>query len=179
MYGSIFWSATRYPRASRSAPMDAAASPLPSEDTTPPVTKMYFGATSSPPFLIGQPRTNIVDFRCPVDDARIQTRVTQRRERRRHRGPACHAERHHVVATQEGLHRPPPRHPPFPALARRAAREVQRSELRAARRAQDAARHARRGGREPARQRRCVDERAVERAQRLSAEPEASGHRLG
>src|SRR5262249_57704835 len=76
-YGSIFCSATRYPRASSSAPMDAAASPLPSEDTTPPVTKMYFGATSTLPFLIGQPRTNIVDFRCPVDDARIQTRVTQ------------------------------------------------------------------------------------------------------
>jgi hypothetical protein len=35
------------PRASSSAPIDAAASPLPSEETTPPVTKMNFGPKSS------------------------------------------------------------------------------------------------------------------------------------
>src|SRR4051812_46929121 len=33
---------TRSPRFSSSAPMDADASPLPREDTTPPVTKMNF-----------------------------------------------------------------------------------------------------------------------------------------
>src|ERR1700749_191346 len=41
---------TLRPRASRRQPMEAAARPLPSEDTTPPVTKMYFAdipATSS------------------------------------------------------------------------------------------------------------------------------------
>src|SRR3978361_756227 len=40
----------RRPRASSRQPIDAAARPLPSEDTTPPVTKMYFAdiaATSS------------------------------------------------------------------------------------------------------------------------------------
>ena len=40
MYGSNFWSPTDSPRATRSRPIDAAAMPLPSEDTTPPVTKM-------------------------------------------------------------------------------------------------------------------------------------------
>src|SRR5690606_15040472 len=40
MYGSSFIIVTRRPRASRIAARDAAAIPLPSEDTTPPVTKM-------------------------------------------------------------------------------------------------------------------------------------------
>jgi hypothetical protein len=43
MYGSSFISVTVSPRASRSAPMDDAASPFPRLDTTPPVTKMYLG----------------------------------------------------------------------------------------------------------------------------------------
>src|SRR5262249_32780738 len=53
MYGSIFCSVTRNPRASSSDPMEAAASPLPRDDTTPPVTKMNFVVTLSPPFLLG------------------------------------------------------------------------------------------------------------------------------
>src|SRR3990170_6335554 len=40
MYGSSFIIVTRRPRASRMAASEAAAMPLPSEDTTPPVTKM-------------------------------------------------------------------------------------------------------------------------------------------
>src|SRR6476620_5691311 len=40
MYGSSFIIVTRRPRASRIAASDAAAMPFPSEDTTPPVTKM-------------------------------------------------------------------------------------------------------------------------------------------
>src|SRR5579863_7013729 len=40
MYGSILSSVTCSPRASSSAPSEAAASPLPNEDTTPPLTKM-------------------------------------------------------------------------------------------------------------------------------------------
>src|SRR5260221_146468 len=40
MYGSILSSVTRSPRPSSSAPSDAAASPLPSDETTPPLTKM-------------------------------------------------------------------------------------------------------------------------------------------
>src|SRR3954454_985582 len=41
MYGSNFWIVMRKPRASSSAPMEAAAMPLPSPETTPPVTTMY------------------------------------------------------------------------------------------------------------------------------------------
>src|SRR5207344_396484 len=41
MYGSNFCSVTRYPCPSSRHPTDAAARPLPSEETTPPVTKMY------------------------------------------------------------------------------------------------------------------------------------------
>ena len=39
MYGSSLTIATLRPRASRMAPREAAAMPLPNEDTTPPVTK--------------------------------------------------------------------------------------------------------------------------------------------
>src|SRR6266567_2830522 len=38
---------TLIPRASSRQPMEAAARPLPSEDTTPPVTKMYFADMSA------------------------------------------------------------------------------------------------------------------------------------
>src|SRR4051812_39128474 len=41
IYGSSLMCVTLRPRASISAPIDAAASPLPMELTTPPVTKMY------------------------------------------------------------------------------------------------------------------------------------------
>src|SRR3989304_2646589 len=47
MYGSILSSVTRKPRASSSEPMEAAARPLPRDDTTPPVTKMNFGVTGT------------------------------------------------------------------------------------------------------------------------------------
>src|SRR5262249_22306772 len=40
MYGSALTIVTVRPRASSSAPIDADATPLPSEETTPPVTKM-------------------------------------------------------------------------------------------------------------------------------------------
>src|SRR5215469_11610294 len=43
-YGSNFWSWTRRPRAFSSRPSDAATIPFPRADTTPPVTKTYFGA---------------------------------------------------------------------------------------------------------------------------------------
>src|SRR5580704_4719711 len=42
-YGSHFWKVTRRPRLSSRQPIDAAATPLPREETTPPVTKIYFG----------------------------------------------------------------------------------------------------------------------------------------
>ena len=40
MYGSSFCIRTRRPRCSSSMPIEALVSPLPSELTTPPVTKM-------------------------------------------------------------------------------------------------------------------------------------------
>src|SRR5215471_12132212 len=43
-YGSNFWSCTRRPRDLSSRPSEAATMPFPSAETTPPVTKTYFGA---------------------------------------------------------------------------------------------------------------------------------------
>src|SRR3954469_2940994 len=43
-YGSNFWAKTSSPRALSSRPSDAATIPLPSAETTPPVTKTYLGA---------------------------------------------------------------------------------------------------------------------------------------
>src|SRR5215469_9581942 len=43
-YGSNFWSWTRSPRAFSKRPSEAATIPFPSAETTPPVTKTYFGA---------------------------------------------------------------------------------------------------------------------------------------
>ncbi len=43
MYGSSFCIRTERPRFSSSMPIDALVSPLPSELTTPPVTKICFG----------------------------------------------------------------------------------------------------------------------------------------
>src|SRR5262249_13167003 len=43
-YGSNFWSCTRNPRALSSRPSEAATIPFPRAETTPPVTKTYFGA---------------------------------------------------------------------------------------------------------------------------------------
>src|SRR5687768_9896044 len=40
MYGSNFWRPTLSPRETRRRPIDEAAMPFPSEETTPPVTKM-------------------------------------------------------------------------------------------------------------------------------------------
>src|SRR5213594_346060 len=50
-YGSNFIRLTVMPRLSSRHPIEAAASPLPSEDTTPPVTKMYFADIVSSPQL--------------------------------------------------------------------------------------------------------------------------------
>ena len=48
MYGSSFCAATFSPRAFSSRPSEAAVMPLPSPETTPPVTKMYFAIFISP-----------------------------------------------------------------------------------------------------------------------------------
>ena len=43
MYGSSFMIDTSKPRALRIRPIEAQVTPLPIPETTPPVTKMYFG----------------------------------------------------------------------------------------------------------------------------------------
>jgi hypothetical protein len=48
MYGSSFMMVTRMPRASSRAPMAAEERPLPSDESTPPVTKMNFFRMPSP-----------------------------------------------------------------------------------------------------------------------------------
>src|SRR5258707_6347148 len=54
-YGSHFWMVILKPRLSRRQPIEEAATPLPREETTPPVTKIYFGAirTSHAPWRNG------------------------------------------------------------------------------------------------------------------------------
>src|SRR5207247_1471671 len=85
MYGSIFCSVTRRPRASRSDPIEAAARPLPNDDTTPPVTKMYFGATSA---SLRQQSPDLFDLRRTVRDATVQPPVPQLGEDTRDCRPA-------------------------------------------------------------------------------------------
>src|SRR5579864_2384884 len=51
-YGSNFIRLTFSPRLSSRHPNDAAASPLPKEDTTPPVTKMYFADIASSLYVV-------------------------------------------------------------------------------------------------------------------------------
>src|SRR5688572_18863721 len=99
MYGSIFWSVTRKPRASSSEPMEADASPLPSDDTTPPVTKMYFVGTSS--LLPGrQPVSNILDFRLSVPDLAVEPAITKAIEHLRHRRTPSDPQLDHFLAAQ-------------------------------------------------------------------------------
>src|SRR4030095_1897154 len=109
MYGSIFCRDTRYPRASSSAPIDAAASPLPSEETTPPVTKMNFGPKSSLLFPVLNPGLNVVDFTLLVANFPLEPAVPDRGEHRGHVRARRHAQRDGIAA--------PERRPP--GLARR------------------------------------------------------------
>src|SRR5215470_9599830 len=119
MYGSIFCRVTRKPRASRREPMDAAASPLPSEDTTPPVTKMNLVVTSRllsrcEPFfhdcaLLGQGA-----------GAAVQTKSPQPAERLADARTARDPHRQQVSAREPRAHRAPARQVPLhaPATAR-------------------------------------------------------------
>src|SRR6266446_8594464 len=118
MYGSIFWSVTRKPRASRSEPMEAEASPFPSDDTTPPVTKMYFVGTSS--LLPGlEPVSNILDFRLTVAATAVEPEIAQAIEHLGHRGAAPHPQPDDLLAAQHGAHAPRRVHPPFEGGPRR------------------------------------------------------------
>src|ERR1700758_2908047 len=66
-YGSNFWSWTRRPRAFSSRPSEAATIPFPRADTTPPVTKTYFGARVLTGFQ-GSTRSGRTLFRRRADD---------------------------------------------------------------------------------------------------------------
>src|ERR1700694_3467481 len=58
MYGSSFKMRTEIPRALSSRPIDATVIPLPTDETTPPETKMYFVARAAPVWSTGfQPST--------------------------------------------------------------------------------------------------------------------------
>src|SRR5439155_1713781 len=105
MYGSIFCSVTRNPRASNSAPIEAAASPLPRDETTPPVTKMYFGANSS---SFRQPLSDMLFFHRAARERPVEPRVAHLGEHARHRRAARNAERDDVIAAeQRGTRREP------------------------------------------------------------------------
>src|SRR6185369_8555344 len=129
MYGSIFCNVTRKPRASSSEPMEADASPLPSDDTTPPVTKMYFAATSS--LRLGsKPVSHILDFGVSIPGRAVESSVAQAVEHLRHRRTTADPELHHVVSPQHGAHAPGRIHPPLHRGARRRlAIEPQRGQL--------------------------------------------------
>lgn len=47
MYGSNFWMVTESPLACNSFAKDAETMPLPKEEVTPPVTKMYFAVATN------------------------------------------------------------------------------------------------------------------------------------
>src|SRR2546425_7451227 len=116
MYGSIFCSVTRNPRASSRAPIEAAASPLPSDETTPPVTKMYFGANSS---SSRDPLPDMLLFHRPAREPAVEPRVPYLGEHARHRRASWHAERDDVVAAERPRTRREPDEPVEP-LAHRA-----------------------------------------------------------
>src|SRR5258705_10528211 len=97
MYGSIFCSVTRKPRASSSAPIEAAARPLPRDETTPPVTKMYFGANSS---SFRGPLSDVLFFHGTACQGSVETRVSQLGQDARDRRPARHAKGDDVIAAQ-------------------------------------------------------------------------------
>src|ERR1700722_9556443 len=62
-YGSNFWRVTLRPRLSSRQPMLAAAMPFPSEETTPPVTKMYLAILIGHHQFLEQPRNPFPIFR--------------------------------------------------------------------------------------------------------------------
>src|SRR5215510_8188501 len=90
--------------------MAAEARPLPSDETTPPVTKMYFGATSSllssrsplacrdPPWA-GPPPDEGHRGGATANPA-VEPPVAELVEDLRHHGPAGNPERHDLVAIQ-------------------------------------------------------------------------------
>src|SRR5712692_5535401 len=178
MYGSIFWSVTRKPRASSSEPMDAEASPLPSDDTTPPVTKMYFVGTSS--LLPGlEPVSNILDFRLSVAAAAVEKTNAQPIEHLGHRRPAPDPQLHDLLAAQHGTNAPGRVDPPRHGRPRRGlAAQPERGQLQIRSLAQEPAAPGARGRvGEPAGQGTRRLERARRAGERLAGEAEPAQRR--
>src|SRR6185295_20007569 len=93
--------------ASSSAPMDAAASPLPSEETTPPVTKMNFGPKSSLLFPRLDPGLNVVDFALPVANFPLEPGIAHAGQHRRDLRSGRHPQRDGLPASKHrtlGVH---------------------------------------------------------------------------
>src|SRR2546423_9029516 len=88
MYGSNFCAWTLRPRAFSSRPSEAAVIPLPSDETTPPVTKTYFGgraATSAPPDAsrssrLPPERVELSKHRRPLDQLAQRAQLAKDRE---------------------------------------------------------------------------------------------------
>src|SRR5262245_505516 len=175
MYGSIFCKVTRKPRASSSAPIEAAARPLPSDDTTPPVTKMYFGANSSSSH---DPLSDVRLFQLTAGERAVEPSVSELRQDTRDCGSARDPERDDIVAA-EGDHA---RLEPDEPIDRRAHLAVcDQPEpggldgRRAAERARPGARSVRGG--QPRRERGRGGVRALEDGQRSAREPEPARER--
>src|SRR5579863_5289527 len=68
--GSHFCRGTLKPRLSRRQPIEEAATPFPSEETTPPVTKIYFGAILA---ALGSPRLSSLPGLLTLHRSDVQT----------------------------------------------------------------------------------------------------------
>src|SRR5436190_467003 len=94
-YGSNFWSCTRSPRAFSRRPSEAATIPFPSAETTPPVTKTYFGARALTGFQGSSAGGRRSDFVAGLDE------VVQPLERL-HRVAATKADEKRAVDDERG-----------------------------------------------------------------------------
>src|SRR5437868_8118765 len=90
-YGSNFCSWTRRPRALSSRPSEAATIPFPSAETTPPVTKTYFGARALTGFQGSTPGGGRLFGPWPHE--RGERRQRLRRERAAHAGESRRVDR--------------------------------------------------------------------------------------
>src|SRR3954467_3665186 len=95
-YGSNFCSCTRRPRALSRRPSEAATIPFPSAETTPPVTKTYFGARALTGFQGSSARGRRSEFVAGLED------VVEAVERLR-RIAAVQADEERAVDDERGL----------------------------------------------------------------------------
>src|SRR5215831_15611684 len=102
-YGSNFCSCTRSPRAFRRRPSEAATIPFPSADTTPPVTKTYFGARALTGFQGSSADGRSSPFGRRLHDV-VEAPERLVRERASQRPPRCiHGQQHAGDQRVDGL----------------------------------------------------------------------------